>query len=302
MATVADSIFVESATRVTAALGTSLGLIAVAERRHLRDITRRVLFIRWRTWAITAPVFGFAVMGGTWTSLAFVEALAFVGMREYAHLVGLPPRYRRPLYTAGLASGPLLLASMTAWRAMPPLLLVAATLPPLLSQDVREGVRHLAYTALGFWYIPWLLAYFILIRERVDGGPGILLALGTAVALSDVAAFAVGRLAGRHPLAPALSPAKTWEGVLGNLVGAYLGFLLMGFAVPAELNPAVCWTLPIVVAAGAVWGDLLESLIKRQFGAKDAGSWLPGFGGLLDRIDSLLVVLPLAYTVLVVWG
>ena len=91
------------------------------------------------------------------------------------------------------------------------------------------------------------------------------------------------------------------EGVAGNLAGAYAGFMLMSFAVPASLPPAVRWILPAVVAAGCVWGDLVESLIKRQAGVKDAGSWLPGFGGILDRIDSMLFVLPLAYTVLVVW-
>ena len=123
-----------------------------------------------------------------------------------------------------------------------------------------------------------------------------------AVAMSDVVAFVAGRMAGRHPLAKRLSPAKTIEGVVGNLIGSYLGFTLMSFAVPASLNVAVRWALPAVVAIACVWGDLLESLLKRQFGVKDTGTWLPGFGGLLDRIDSLLIVLPLAYTVLVVWG
>lgn len=302
MPSTAEGLFVPAAQRVSIALAGGLGLIVAAERRHLREMTRRVLFVRWRTWAITAPIFGAAVMWSRWGALAFVTLLAWQGMREYASLVGLPRAYRIALYAAGLASGPIALASLTVWRAMPPLLLIAATLTPLLMQDVRAGVGHLAYAALGFAYIPWLLGYFLLVREHVEGGPGILLALGTAVAASDVFAFAVGRLAGRHALAERVSPAKTWEGLAGNLAGAYAGFALMAFALPATLNPVVAWALPAVVAAGCVWGDLLESLLKRQFGAKDAGSWLPGFGGLLDRIDSLLVVLPLAYTVLVVWG
>jgi phosphatidate cytidylyltransferase len=223
-------------------------------------------------------------------------------MREYAALVGLPKPYRLALYAAGVASAPIAAWNLTLWRAMPPILLIAATMAPLAMQDVKEGVRNLAYAALGFAYIPWLLAYFLLIREHVAGGNGILLAIGTAVAVSDVAAFCAGKFAGKHPLAARVSPAKTWEGVAGNLVGAYAGFLLMSFALPAGLNPVVRWVLPAVVAAGCVWGDLVESLMKRQAGVKDAGSWLPGFGGLLDRIDSLLVVLPLAYTVLAVWG
>ena len=120
-------------------------------------------------------------------------------------------------------------------------------------------------------------------------------ALGLAIAFSDVGAYLAGRLVGRRKLAPALSPNKTRGGLVGNLLGAYAGLGLMHFALPAAQRPLLLITLPLVVASGAVWGDLLESLMKREFGAKDTGTWLPGMGGLLDRIDSLIVVVPLAY-------
>lgn len=295
----AGELFVPAAVRLIAALGGGLALIVLAERHHLRDLTHRVLFLRWRTWAVSAPLFGAAVMGPVQLAVVFVMAISFQGMREYAALVGLPRPYRTAMYVAGLVSVPVAVLSLTLWRGMPPLLLVAATLTPLLMQDVEEGVRRLAFAALGFAYVPWLATYLLLIREHVAGGQRILLALGMSVALSDVCAFAAGKLFGRHPLAPRLSPGKTREGVAGNVVGAYLGFAIMGFALPDSLDPVLAWALPAVIAAGCVWGDLVESLVKRQFGAKDAGTWLPGFGGLLDRIDSLLVVLPLTYTVLV---
>ena len=297
----ASDLFVPAATRLVLALAGGLGLIVVAERRHLKDLTHRVLFLRWRTWAISAPLFGAAAMGPVAFAVVFVMALSFQGMREFSALVELPPQYRRILYVAGLASAPIAMASLTFWRAMPPLLLIAATLMPLLMQDVEDGVKRLAFAGLGFAYIPWLLTYMLLIREHVDGGSRILLALGMSVALSDVCAFAVGKLFGKRPLAPRLSPSKTAEGLAGNVVGAYLGFAIMSFALPPTLDLVAAWILPLVVAAGCVWGDLVESLLKRQFGAKDAGSWLPGFGGLLDRIDSLLFALPLTYTVLVLW-
>lgn len=298
---IAPDLFVPAATRLGLALAGSLGLIVVAERKHLADLTHRVLFLRWRTWALSAPLFGAAAMGPVAFAVVFVMALSFQGMREYAALVDLPSHYRRILYVAGLASAPIAILSLTFWRAMPPILLIAATMLPLAKQDVEDGVKRLAFAGLGFAYIPWLLTYMLLLREHVAGGSRILLALGMSVALSDVCAFAVGKLFGRRPLAPRLSPSKTAEGLAGNVVGAYLGFAIMAFALPPTINPTVAWLLPLVVAAGCVWGDLVESLLKRQFGAKDAGSWLPGFGGLLDRIDSLLFALPLAYTVLVLW-
>jgi phosphatidate cytidylyltransferase len=76
----------------------------------------------------------------------------------------------------------------------------------------------------------------------------------------------------------------------------------MAFALPGRLLWVLVTLLPIVIALGAIWGDLLESSIKREFGVKDAGTWLPGFGGLLDRIDSLIIVVPLAFYFLRVAG
>ena len=296
-----NELFFPAAIRLGASLAGGLGLIALAERRHLHDLTRRTLFLRWRTWAFSAPLFGAAAMGPLAFAVVFVTALSLQGLREYSALVGLPSRYRAVLYVAAVISVPVAIWSLTLWRAMPPILLILATLAPLLMQDVEDGVKRLALTGLGFAYIPWLLTYMLLIREHVDGGSGILLALGMAVALSDIMAFAVGSLFGRHSLAPRLSPGKTVEGLMGNLLGAYLGMGIMSFALPGSLPPAATIALPLVIASGCVWGDLVESLMKRQFGVKDAGTCLPGFGGILDRIDSLLVVLPLSYTLLVLW-
>ena len=134
----------------------------------------------------------------------------------------------------------------------------------------------------------------VLLDRHPRGGPGLLLALVLAVALSDVAAFTTGRLLKGPRLAPRLSPNKTWAGVLGNVLGAALGLALLGHLAPDAPKALLIGT----VGLGSVWGDLLESLLKRAAGAKDAGAWLPGFGGLLDRVDSLLVVLPLSYVVL----
>ena len=173
------------------------------------------------------------------------------------------------------------------------MLLLLATLQPLLSPGEHD-IRPLALAAFGWGYLALLPAHLTLLHH-LPGGPGLLLTLGLAVALSDVAAFTLGKLVGRHPLAPRLSPSKTWEGVAGNLVGAVVGVGLMAFAWPAGLTPPLALGLAALIGLGSVWGDLIESAVKRSFAAKDAGAWLPGFGGLLDRADSLIVVLPLVF-------
>lgn len=287
-----------AALRIGAALSVALvAIVAVeARRRRLGQLATSTLYLRWRTWALAAPLFVAAVV---WPAacVAFVIALAVQGVREFSGLVRLSGWSRRFLLIAAVTTPIVAVVSFASWRAIPPLLLLVATLPPLLAQDCEKGATRLAFTGLGFAYIPWLLTYVWLLREHTVGGAGVLLALGVAIAASDVGAFVVGSSIRSAKLAPRLSPNKTVGGVAGNAIGALLGLALMSFAKPPTVPNGLYYGLVFVVVAGCVWGDLLESLLKRQFGAKDAGTWLPGFGGLLDRIDSLLVVAPLAYTV-----
>src|SRR5439155_1244720 len=126
---------------------------------------------------------------------------------------------------------------------------------------------------------PGRLAHGIaLTEERGELGAATFVALAVAVAVSDVAAFVIGRRFGRTPLAPRLSPTKTRAGAVGNVVGAAIGLALFAPVLTTGVGVAFTVALVPIVAIGSIWGDLLESAAKREAGQKDAGRWLPGFG------------------------
>lgn len=162
---------------------------------------------------------------------------------------------------------------------------------------VLDGVRVLAGVACV------ALPFAALIALRLDDAGLQWTALAFLVTFAtDTGAYAVGRAVGRRKLAPSISPGKTWEGAVGGLVGAAaaaaaLVVLLDG--IESRLLPAVALGLGIGVVAQA--GDLLESKVKRLADAKDSGRLIPGHGGLLDRLDSLLPVFPLVYVASWVW-
>ena len=180
-----------------------------------------------------------------------------------------------------------------------------------------------AYLVVGPLYLGWLLAHVLLLVQVGDNYPGgdlgnylgvggdlsrgdgyelgsnwLLLALLTTFA-TDTGAYLVGRAIGRHPMAPSISPNKTWEGAIGGFVGAVAAALLMGQFFNLGLSPAAWnWQLPLIgatVGIAAQAGDLLESRLKRLAQVKDAGNLMPGHGGLLDRLDSLLLTIPVVY-------
>lgn len=292
---IADPLFMPTAYVVLGMMGGTLLILLIITRFNLAQLGQNVLFKRWRVWAIIAPIYGLAILSGQITTMLLVSLLVFQGLREYSRLVRLPANYATVLIALGPLAAPVALLSTEAFYALPAVLLIGGTLQPLLLNRDEQGVRHLAFSAFGWGYIAWFLGHVMLLYIYISGGPGVLLAIGLGTALSDVGAFVVGKTLGKHKMAPRLSPNKTWEGVGGNVLGAYVGVGLMLFALPDNLRLAAVLLLPVVIALGAVWGDLLESSIKREFEVKDAGVWLPGFGGLLDRIDSLIIIVPLVY-------
>ena len=204
---------------------------------------------------------------------------------------------RRHLYTGATALASAVTVATdwqdSAWIYLPTLAFWVIIAPYWLHRGLHVHNRA-TLGALG-----WLLllpAPLAMIRLRADG-PELLLAVLGVVVVADSAAYFAGRRYGRRKLAPAISPGKTWEGVLGAWLAVTLYALVLYF-----LWPAVCRFDCLVQVLAAFWamfvlsvlGDLFESWMKRQAGLKDSGSLLPGHGGVLDRIDSQIAVLPAA--------
>lgn len=152
----------------------------------------------------------------------------------------------------------------------------------------------------GSVYIGWTLAHLVLLRASGPLGIWRTLLVFGGVWATDVLAYFVGSLIGRHKLKPSLSPGKTVEGGAGGLVGGILAAWFLG--IPLGLSPGLRLGLGIAVAVLGQTGDLAESALKRYAGVKDSGRLLPGHGGVLDRFDSTLVAAPLVYYILVLWA
>jgi phosphatidate cytidylyltransferase len=243
-------------------------------------------------------VLGFAYLGG-WFLFAIVAAGALVALHE---LYGLA-RPLRPLVLAGYGGAVTGLLGAQIGGAewllggflvvFPLAFLFAAVAATRQSTTVA-----IASTVLGAAWIGFGLGHLILTRELAEIGREAALAVLVIVFATDTFAFLGGRLAGRHKMTPVMSPGKTWEGFVA---GAIAGILTSFFALYSSDFAADWRSLLVggVVVAAATIGDLFESLVKRDLGAKDTGQILLGHGGVLDRIDSLLFAVPSAYYVLV---
>ena len=171
-----------------------------------------------------------------------------------------------------------------------------AALLARLSKGPEGFMRDAAASAFLIAYIP-LLGVFVPLLLGADNGSWRLVTLISCVVVSDVSAYAVGSQLGRHKMAPLISPSKTWEGLMGSVVFAAAAGAIMG-----TLLLDIPWWVGIILGAllglAGTLGDLVESLIKRDAGIKDMSNFLPGHGGVMDRLDSMLVAVPVGWLVL----
>jgi phosphatidate cytidylyltransferase len=171
----------------------------------------------------------------------------------------------------------------------------------LVDRGRTEVTRNVAATDFAVLYLPFLAAHLPLVVARADHYVGAVIGYALLVVVYDTAAYATGATIGRHPLAPHISPNKSWEGAAGAtvltlVVGAFVLPLWEPWTLPSGL------TLAAVACVVAPLGDLSESMLKRDLAVKDMGSILPGHGGMLDRIDALLFMAPALYYVLALFS
>jgi phosphatidate cytidylyltransferase len=174
-------------------------------------------------------------------------------------------------------------------------LLVAGSVVTLLIDAARRDVmRTLAITVLFGLWVAFLASFGVLLIVQQDGVVIVLAVVGSAI-FTDIGGYAFGVTLGRHKVAPSVSPNKSWEGLIGGLV---VTAVLAAFVLPLfgdTFTAVTAAVLAVTCGLASFVGDLTESMIKRDLGVKDLGDLLPGHGGLLDRVDSILFALPMGY-------
>ncbi len=184
----------------------------------------------------------------------------------------------------------------TDWLLFGPTMAVMASALFFLFRigDIRDVARDFSFLVTGFLYVPLLLAHLLLLRYEPFGSQWIFLIMAIVMA-GDTGAYYVGSAIGKHKLYPVVSPNKSIEGAVGGLAGSVTGALIARATFFPQLTFVDAVATALLLGVLGQLGDLFESLLKRSFGVKDSGSIIPGHGGILDRLDSILFAAPAAF-------
>ncbi|OGP86843.1 MAG: hypothetical protein A2Y95_01410 [Deltaproteobacteria bacterium RBG_13_65_10] len=294
----------------------------------------RSLKLRLYSAAIIVPLVISVILWGGIPFLLTVVMIIILGLHEFYDILEI--KGLRPQKLPGLVGGALLgivtyIGNEYWTNVLLTVVLLVVMILQLLKQDIAEAIGSISATFFGVFYVGWLMAHVILLRRMdeilrlkynspaegpffigsviLDKNLGIFLVIFciAAVAGSDIGAYFVGRRFGRTKLAPRISPNKTVEGAFGGLAtgvlfGVIAWFVFRIWVFHREVFPiGQALVLSLVLSIFGVLGDLAESLIKRDAHAKDAGTLLPGMGGILDRIDSNMVAFPVLYYYMSAW-
>ena len=267
---------------------------------------------RWLSGLILGAIAFVATWVGHTTFSVGLGIIAVIAALEFFPLIGVSKKH--PITIMGTIGVILfiIIAHFDINTYTTPLLTAVIVLPLIwliIKSDIKNAITHWAWLLAGVLYIGWILSLFILLRSHVtplgsnDGRDWTLLALIACIA-SDSFAFHIGIRWGKHHMPTNISPSKTWEGTAAGFVGAVAATMILAATLPqlAKLDVPVWQSaiLGVLIGVFAPLGDLAESLLKRGAGVKDAGKWLPGHGGILDRIDSILFTVVVVYY-FVIW-
>ncbi len=270
-----------------------------AARATVENLNARI-----RAWWIMAVVFTAAIWTGVWGSTLLFALMSFLALREFVTLAPTRREDHRTLFWSFFLITPLQYGLIAArWYGLFAIMIPVYAFVFVAVSNVLSGrtERFLERTATIHWglmvcvycvsYAPALL--LLEIPGYGKSNTKLLIFLVLVVELSDVLQYVFGKLFGRRPIAPALSPNKTWEGFAGGILSATAVGTALWWATPFSPGQAAGMSLTITLAGFA--GGLILSAIKRDRGVKDYGTLLPGHGGMLDRIDSLCFAAPIFF-------
>ena len=244
------------------------------------------------------------LLGGTISTAIFIAVVSWLCCTEFFDMMkrdgkmpntvlGLPAAALFPVAALGdshflSAALFLLVLSVGLWYVFSP----------------RCRIADVSVTLMGPVYTGFMLSSIVLMRDALPGFAGALIAVGACASLwvSDSFAYLVGRQFGKHKMAPKISPKKSWEGFAGGIAGSVLIWIILWLTGMFDLTIAYALLCGVVVSVLGVFGDLIESRIKRGVGVKDSGNLIPGHGGMLDRCDSLIFGCITAQLLLIIGG
>lgn len=259
----------------------------------------------WRTyfgWLVMVPAVLGCIYAGRGVTVVFFTLLAIFGVKEFARATGLYQDWWMTgcVYVAigGLSIVTLMTDPFTGqpgwfgmFRTLPVYAIALFLLIPILRNRTAGQLQAVSLAIVSFLYVGWMFGHLGFLANS-SHAYGYLLYVIVAVQLNDVAAFTCGKLFGRHRLRDRISPNKTWEGALGALAVSMALPWVLWFSFP-HFGAVQLILAGLIVGIGGQLGDLSISVIKRDLGIKDLGATIPGHGGILDRIDSLIYVAPL---------
>jgi phosphatidate cytidylyltransferase len=235
--------------------------------------------------------------GGALLFALLIAVVSFIGLLEYCEMT-LPGRGVESIListTAVVISLLFYLHSAAAMTFAIALFLLSIAVHTLFRfSDIKQAASEAALLFFGIVYVPYLLGYLILLRNHPSGLNWILLILFIVMS-GDSAAYFFGSWFGKHKLYPAVSPNKSVEGALFGLAGSVTGAMVAKLIYFSELSVVNGILAALLIGTLGQLGDLFESMIKRSCGVKDSGRIIPGHGGILDRLDSILFAAPATY-------
>lgn len=262
------------------------------------------LFTRIASGIVYVGLFVGSILLGSLTTALFVALISVLSCHEFFSMVKRDGKVPNEVLgdIAALLFPISALGDSTLLSALLFLLVLAVGLWYVYSPRTR--ISDVAATIMGPIYTGFMLSAIVLMRDALPGYPGALLTVGACASLwvSDSCAYLVGRAIGKHKMAPRISPHKTWEGFAGGIAGSVIVWLILFATGMFRFDIVFALLCGIAVAVLGVFGDLIESRLKRGVGVKDSGNLIPGHGGMLDRCDSLIFGCITAELILAIGG